>query len=206
MIKLQDLPEPGFLVAPGNYDKWAEAHLAIAEVHEAKCVELHKLIGNGITQADFDELDRHSEALAHNVIATILFAALEVEATLNFQGVVRLGEDYYKQNLERSSAEKKIAGIVAATTQHLVENHDEVCKVVRRVFEERNKAAHPKTKSYAGNQKINIDDPTIKKARAAVGDMKRFLELFRGLVPWNFHATLRDRDVDTDPPTPEGDA
>jgi hypothetical protein len=90
MIKLQDLPEPGFLLAPGNYDKWAEAQLAIAEEREMKCVRLHDAIGTGVTEKHWNEMDREVDDLTRNVVATILFAALEVEATLNFHGVVHL--------------------------------------------------------------------------------------------------------------------
>jgi hypothetical protein len=196
MIKLEDKPEPGFLVAPGSYDKWAETHLTIAETHDAKCRALHARIGKGITQEEMDDLDREVEDLSRNIGAAILFAALEVEATLNFQGVVRLGQRYFDENLERSRPAQKLAGILAITTRQMLQDKDEIIKVVIRVFEARNKIAHPKTKSYDGSKPIPNDDPTIATARQSVADMKRFLDLFRGLVPWNFHATLRDRDED----------
>jgi hypothetical protein len=98
--------------------------------------------------------------------------------------------------LERSRPAQKLAGILAITTRQMLEDKDEINRVVLRVFEARNKIAHPKTKSYDGSKPIPDDDPTIATARQSVADMKRFLELFRGLVPWNFHATLRDRDED----------
>jgi len=84
----------------------------VAEEHERQYCALYALIGNGITQEQFDQMDRESEDLSRNVCATILFAALEVEATLNFQGAVRLGADYFNQNAERLNPYRKLVAIV----------------------------------------------------------------------------------------------
>lgn len=194
MIKFENLPTPTFLLAPGSYGNWAEKHLAIAETHNTKRVALRGAIGTGVARKHWEEMEREVEEQERNVVATILFAALEVEATLNFHGVVRLGQKYYDENLERSRPSQKLAGILAITTHQMLEPGDEINKVLARVFEARNKAAHPKTKTPDTTKPIVSDNPTIKTARESVADMKRFLELFKGLVPWNFHATLRDRD------------
>ena len=65
--------------------------------------------------------------------------------------------------------------------------------LLERVMEPRNQVAHPKTKSYKPDDVVTFNDPTIKTARQSVADMKRFLVLFRELLPYNFHATLGKR-------------
>src|SRR5690349_14750711 len=115
------------------------------------------------------------------VVATQLFACMTVESFLNYYGVQKLGEQYYKRNLERLGISQKLETLIAISTQELLDEKDEIVTTVRRMFERRNRLAHPKSKE------ITIDDKFVfpkspdelEQAENSVKDMIAFFRKFQ---------------------------
>ena len=205
MMQIVNVPLPGVVYAPENFARWATLDLERAERHSDNVKSLTASGEPPFSDEVVRQLEAEVDELSKNISSVILFAALEVEATLNFHGVVLLGNDYFDRNMERLRPEEKLAGLVAIARQSLVEKDDEINVVLRRIFTGRNGVAHPKTKAFKDwdSVKATIDE-TIETARLAVADMSRFLELFRLLVPvgGGVPAMMRGEEVDTgDSPT-----
>lgn len=114
--------------------------------------------------------------------STVVFAAMAVEAFLNVYGVVRLGEAFYSRNYERLGIGPKLAALIGTCCSTLITPEDEISQVVSRLFESRNALVHPKTREVKPRgrrrSRPRIQRPT-DRARSAVKDMERFIELFR---------------------------
>lgn len=191
MIQIDDVPKPGVLYTPADFTRWAILDLEMAEVHEDNLKQLAKQ--QPFSDETLARMDLEANALTRNITSVILFSALEVEATLNFRGVLVFGNEYFDRVVERLRPEEKLASIVATTQRSLIEKTDEIHLVLKRVFAARNKVAHPKTKAFKDwDSATGGKDETIETARQAVVDMKRFLELFSALVPESHHADMRD--------------
>jgi hypothetical protein len=74
---------------------------------------------------------------------------MAAEALLNFYGVVRLGETFYKRNLERMSIIPKLELLIAICDNKLLPKDAEISLVLRRVSERRNALVHPKPRERA---------------------------------------------------------
>jgi hypothetical protein len=126
--------------------------------------------------------------------ATQIFACMAVESFLNFYGVNQLGEDFYKRNFERLSPNQKLEALIVVSVHLSLEKEDEICKVVRRMFDQRNRLVHPKAKQIeADSERIEIifgTDNPVSDAKKMVGDMRLFFDLFRKLDP--SHSSLID--------------
>ena len=183
MIGRHEIPDPGLFMFPSHYVTWAELPLELVEEHDRKFAQFNALtekgelghVGNRIRAAD---------ERSRNACATVLFAALAVESTLNFWGALLLGADYFKANLERSNPFQKLAGIVAITTNNLVEENDDICKALKQVVGPRNKVAHPKAQVYPPGEFVDLETgPPVETARDSVAGMKKFFELLGALLP-----------------------
>ena len=139
------------------------------------------------TQKEFNQLNEFSTA-------TQIFSCMAIESFLNFYGVNQLGEDFYKRNFERLSPNQKLEALIAIAVHLSLEKEDEICKVVRRMFDQRNRLVHPKAKQIkADSERIEIVFGTnnpVSDARKMVDDMRLFFDLFRKLDP--SHGSLID--------------
>lgn len=130
------------------------------------------------TRKEFRELSEFSTA-------TQIFSCMAIESFLNFYGVNQLGEDFYKRNFERLSSNQKLEALIAVSVHLSLEKEDVICKVVRRMFDQRNRLVHPKAKQIiADSERIEIiigTDHPVSDAKKMVDDMKLFFDLFRKL-------------------------
>lgn len=117
-------------------------------------------------------------------IATQFFSCMAVEAFLNFYGVNRLGEKYYKHNLERLGISEKLKILITICTQEIIEDQDEIVQLVRRMFDRRNSLAHPKAKELTSisNSIPLADIDHLSQAEQAVNEMTIFFDKFQELV------------------------
>jgi hypothetical protein len=130
-----------------------------------------------ITESDTNQLDAVC-------VATQIFACMAVEAFLNYYGVRRLGEEFYKRNLERLGINQKLEILITICTQELVEDKDEIVLIVKRMFDRRNSLVHPKSKKVGLiNGKFVFPEPInhLEQAEQAVREMKLFFEKFEEL-------------------------
>lgn len=132
------------------------------------------------TRKEFSQLNEFSTA-------TQIFSCMAIESFLNFYGVNQIGEDFYKRNFERLSPNQKLEALIAIAVHLSLEKEDEICKVVRRMFDQRNHLVHPKAKQIKANsERIEIvfgTDNPVSDAKKMVGDMRLFFDLFRKLDP-----------------------
>jgi hypothetical protein len=114
--------------------------------------------------------------------STIVASAMAVEMFLNLYGVVRLGEPFYKSNLERMGATQKVAALLGICCGVLVSNDDEIVQVTRRLFGRRNDLVHPKAKDLERRGRGQGEKWELPQqlAHDSVMDMERFATLFYG--------------------------
>jgi hypothetical protein len=112
-----------------------------------------------------------------------VFCAMSVEALLNLYGVVRLGEEFYKRNLERSGVVPKLEILLATCDGILLPKDAELSALLRKISQKRNELVHPKSREFRVDRmdSANWPDELPKTVESAVTDMERFFELFAGL-------------------------
>jgi hypothetical protein len=117
-------------------------------------------------------------------IAAQIFACMAVEAFLNLYGVQRLGEKFYKRNLERLGISEKLKILVTMCTQEILEDEDETTQIARRMFDRRNSLVHPKAKEINGFSDLIPFESTnhLKRAEEAVEEMELFFKRFEEIV------------------------
>jgi len=129
--------------------------------------------------------------------AAVVFSAMAVEGFLNYYGVKRLGNDFYRDNYERLNAHQKLSALVATCTGHLLPKHAELVTILRRLTERRNALVHPKAREVRPEAKgvqprraplHSAEAPT--SAADSVRDMERFFKLFAKLDPQAVSAIL----------------
>jgi hypothetical protein len=91
--------------------------------------------------------DLHKEAFRLST-ASFLFLCMTIESFLNHYGTKRLGESYYKRNLERIGITEKLSLLMAVCNQAKLEAKDPVLIKLRALFDRRNSLVHPKTKEF----------------------------------------------------------
>lgn len=86
-----------------------------------------------------EELDMLSNCI-------VLFSCMAIEGFLNYYGVRRLGENFYKRNIERLGITEKLQLILLSCTGYLSKKDDKIIKTIRVIFDLRNSLIHPKSK------------------------------------------------------------
>jgi hypothetical protein len=102
---------------------------------------------------------------------------MAIEAFLNNYGTKCLGEDFYKQNMERLRITQKIAVLIASCKNNLIDKNDPLIKKVQTFFEARNQLVHPKSREIDFDR---IDDfsnknPKELKIIEIIEDMEQIL-------------------------------
>jgi hypothetical protein len=180
-----EYPENMGLIVPPDYVQYACRCLARAQVADESQPAERPPLTKWPRSAEWKAYVEFSETRAENSLAAILFSALAVEAFLNTVGVARLGEKYYQKNCERLKVHEKLAFLVGTLGHKLVEPSDEIARALKRVFESRNRVAHPKTKQIAirdSDLKFESQD-LLKEAKGSVSAMLLFFREFLALVP-----------------------
>ncbi len=83
----------------------------------------------------------------------IVWACCAIESYVNEEGVAWLGEDFFKENLERLGICEKIAVLYALKYRKRLEQSDENLRETRGLFGLRNRLVHPKTKQVKKGDK-----------------------------------------------------
>jgi len=105
--------------------------------------------------------------------STHLFACLAMEGFLNFYGVRRLGEPYYKAEIERLPIAKKLEKIFLTVFGE--PPSDLLAKSVLETFQLRNNLVHPKTQEITSSNIETFIDPHprdhyVKKSMRTLND------------------------------------
>lgn len=176
--KIERTLRSGGWTLEGGYRRRATNTLALVERKYKEYKKEYPLRRLKSDQAAVRESKAPFEELQLLADATIVFASMAVESFLNLYGVRRLGENYYREHIERLPISVKLASILAACCDSLVDKEDEILKVLRRLFDRRNALVHPKTREIRPGRKTQDQTPSIPKAQSSVADMDRFFDLF----------------------------
>ena len=113
-----------------------------------------------------------------------LFAAMTVEAFLNFYGAARLGEGEFNCHFERLGLISKARQLLLICDGLSVSEADPLIASLKRVAESRNALAHPKArKASPGDAPDKLWIPIPGAARLAVEAMDTFFIEVRTLLP-----------------------
>ena len=78
----------------------------------------------------------------------VVWACCTIESFVNLEGVSWMGEEFYKNSIERQRIVEKIRLVFAIKYSQLLERSDETLKQVQQLFDLRNQFVHPKTRQY----------------------------------------------------------
>jgi len=113
---------------------------------------------------------------------------MAVEGFLNYYGVKRLGNAFYRDNYERLNSYRKLAAVVGTCTGQLLPSDAELVTVWRHLTERRNALVHPKAREVLSEPKDAKQRRALPRSAVAptpaadsVRDMERFFELFAEL-------------------------
>jgi len=124
------------------------------------------------------ETDKLTEECYREAISALLFACMTLEGFINHYGVRRLGESFYKRNLERVGITEKVSILILACCHKSIEQDNDLIKKTRDLFDARNRLVHPKSREiYFGTldefvSKHPRDLPLYKHVR----DMESILD------------------------------
>ena len=127
-----------------------------------------------------------------------IFAAMAVEAFLNFYGAARLGEQEYKTHFERLGLVPKLRLLLLICDSISMSENDPLVKALRVVAEGRNTLVHPKaTKVGPGDRLQGLWTPIPGAARKSVAAMDSFFSQFLSLNPEarHFLPIVKNTDV-----------
>ena len=145
--------------------------------------------------SDYNEEDRDSyiyhltyddrRNLAQQCVVAMLFSCMAVESFINLYGVLRMGGEFYKRNIERVGISQKLEIIIAVGTQQLMSKNEEIALLIRRMFDKRNQLVHPKTSEVDSPVQMAQLRPIhhLDEAQSMVDDMKKFFEYFLLIDP-----------------------
>lgn len=136
------------------------------------------------TEAHAESRDqRENEERKILAVSVQVFVCMSFEAFLNFYGIARLGDAFYKQNYERLGITEKLSALLATCENVLLPKNADVLKVARRLFDRRNELVHPKpkdldpmTETELGRYLLGIPH-TLTSAEECFEDVNRLYEL-----------------------------
>jgi len=106
-----------------------------------------------------------------------LFICMTIEAFVNHYGVKRLGEVFYKKNVERVGITEKISILILSCHQKLLDKDDQTIKKIRTLFDGRNSLVHPKTKEIVFEKLKDFvsKHPKVLAVKEILNDMEEIL-------------------------------
>ena len=135
---------------------------------------------------ELHRLCRKRDRLSDSVM---LFAAMAVEAFINFYGAYRLGEQQFNRHVERLPIERKVQLLLLVCDGVEVDNEEPLIIALNAVTGRRNQLAHPKAKEVPRDQPMedrtgrHIPETAEKQVQA----MREFFTEFGRLVPRSRH-------------------
>lgn len=114
-------------------------------------------------------------------IASEIFCCVSIEAFVNFYGIRRLGEEFYKTNYERMTITSKISALIATCEHKLLSKHHPILKLVKELFDLRNHHVHPKANviNDPNNIKVFTNEECMKRSQVI---FKNTMDFFRMLA------------------------
>jgi hypothetical protein len=163
----------------------SELEVVVAEVNRQWPKPLGQAVKKGEATPALWESARKRDILADSVK---IFAAMSVEAFLNFYGVLRLGAGF-GTSLERLGLVPKLKKLVELCDNRVLTDSDTIVLTLRRISKRRNRLVHPAAREVAGYmpQEDRGGDKVPDVAREAVTDMVTFFEEFGKLQPGVMH-------------------
>jgi hypothetical protein len=90
--------------------------------------------------------DKLRESCFRAAISAHLFGCLAFEGFLNLYGVKRLGEQFYKRNMERLSITNKTTLLLLMCNGVILDSESDLLKNIKYIFDIRNSLVHPKAR------------------------------------------------------------
>jgi hypothetical protein len=84
-------------------------------------------------------------------IDLVIWTCSAIESCVNLEGVTWMGEDLYKDNIERSRIDQRLRLMYAFKHQAKLVKDNEIVKKTRALFDVRNAYVHPKTRCVKEN-------------------------------------------------------
>ena len=129
----------------------------------------------------------HELCLKRNILSdsTKLFAAIAVEAFINFYGTVQLGSAHFTRTIERKPLDQKLLRLLHECDGIELPHDDELLKALSEVTSRRNALAHPKSIDTDPNEppEARCGPPIPEDALHSVEAMRRFFHRFIELIP-----------------------
>ncbi len=111
----------------------------------------------------------------------VIWTCCTIESFVNLEGISWMGEEFYKNAVERQSIVQKIRLIVAVKNNELIEPDNETLKSVRSIFDLRNQFVHPKTRSVNKNgNKSDKSFETLINIKSA--ELKELVQDVNGII------------------------
>jgi hypothetical protein len=119
----------------------------------------------------------------------MLFAAIAIEAFVNFYGVYRLGEEQFNRHVERLPWDRKVPLLLLICDGVEMDKEEPLMLALKAVVERRNRLAHPKTKQVPRDQpwQDREGQPIPETAQKQIEAMRDFFTQFGVLVPRSRH-------------------
>lgn len=111
----------------------------------------------------------------------IIWTCCTIESFVNLEGVSYMGEEFYKDTIERRNIVQKIRLIISIKKKELIKPDNKILKDVKSVFELRNQFVHPKTRSFnkdSYKSNNNIDTLIAQKPTK----LKKLIQEVNGLI------------------------
>ncbi|MDP9179820.1 MAG: hypothetical protein M3O61_19285 [Gemmatimonadota bacterium] len=175
------LPHGGWLTQHSRYYEYLrfqlEDLLACQEAVDSNWPEPGVAFIGAELYPDLHRLCRRRDATADSVV---VFAAMTVEATINYYGARELGADTFEQDYERLPLVRKLRALIKACEGLELEPHHPLIEVTQKLGARRNALVHPKVRqvfeSYAPSE--HAGTPAVKKANEVIKECDDFLERF----------------------------
>src|SRR3990172_5241 len=121
--------------------------LSLLEAYEQQLRENNKDIGHEHMESFVaHETGVLTRTAYRYATASFLFVCMTIEGLINHYGTVRLGEKFFKINLERVGITEKLSLILLICFGIKVNQNDFIIKETRALFDKRNRLVHPKTR------------------------------------------------------------
>lgn len=159
-----------------EYDRWIE------QIHHRE-EELQKENPDMEPDELWSYIDYETDELwfeAYRAASSVqLFACMTIEAFLNHYGMKRLGEDFYKRNLERIGITEKLSILILTCQQKLLKKNDIIIKKTRALFDARNRLVHPKSKeiNFERLDDFSTKHPKDLSVKEIINDMEDIISM-----------------------------
>lgn len=163
-----------------------ELEAVVVEVNSRWPKPLTDAVKEGETTQELWSLARKRDLLSD---AVKVFAAMSVEAFLNFYGVLRIGQARFDSELERAGPVLKLKKLFKTCENVQLQDNDLLVQLVDKVARRRNRLVHPRVLEV-GEEPAQVNrngDKIPEVAREAVADMVAFFVEFGNRDPHVSH-------------------